>query len=103
VDELRGPAAQAQPHDPGLTPAFRGVITDWGGVMTSPIRNTVQAWLDSEEIDSDTYAAVMRLWVVTAYDPAADGNPVHALERGEITSEEFERLLAARLRRRDAG
>jgi putative hydrolase of the HAD superfamily len=105
VDELRGPAAQAQaqPHDPGLTPAFRGVITDWGGVMTSPIRNTVQAWLDSEEIDSDTYAAVMRLWVVTAYDPAADGNPVHALERGEITSDEFERLLAARLLRRDGG
>jgi len=103
VDELRGPAAQAQPHDPGLTPAFRGVITDWGGVMTSTIRNTVQAWLDSEEIDSDTYAAVMRLWVVTAYDPAADGNPVHALERGEITSDEFERLLAARLLRRDGG
>jgi putative hydrolase of the HAD superfamily len=103
VDELRGPAARAQPHDPGPAPAFRGVITDWGGVMTSPIRNTVQAWLDSEEIDSDTYAAVMRLWVVTAYDPAADGNPVHALERGEITSDEFERLLAARLLRRDGG
>jgi putative hydrolase of the HAD superfamily len=103
VDELRGPAAHAQPHDPGVTPALRGVITDWGGVMTSPIRNTVQAWLDSEEIDSDTYAAVMRLWVVTAYDPAADGNPVHALERGEITSDEFERLLAARLMRLDGG
>lgn len=103
MDELRGPAAQAQPHDPGVTPAVRGVITDWGGVMTSPIRSTVQAWLDSEEIDSDTYAAVMRLWVVTAYDPAADGNPVHALERGEITSDEFERLLAARLVRLDGG
>jgi putative hydrolase of the HAD superfamily len=102
VDELRGPPGQAQPHGPGVTPAFRGVITDWGGVMTSPIRDTVQAWLDSEEIERDTYAAVMRLWV-TAYDPAADGNPVHALERGEITSDEFERLLAARLVRRDGG
>jgi putative hydrolase of the HAD superfamily len=103
VDELRGPAAQARPHDPGVTVPFRGVITDWGGVMTGPIRSTVQAWLDSEEIDSDTYAAIMRLWVVTAYDPAADGNPVHALERGEITSDEFERLLAAKLLRRDGG
>ena len=28
MDELRGPAAQARPHDPGVTPAFRGVITD---------------------------------------------------------------------------
>jgi putative hydrolase of the HAD superfamily len=82
---------------------LRGIITDWGGVMTSPIRDTVQAWLDSEGIDDDTYAAVMKLWVVTAYDPAADGNPVHALERGEITSDEFERLLAARLVRRGGG
>jgi len=103
VDELRRPAARAQPHGPGVTPAFRGVITDWGGVMTSPIRETVQVWLDSEGIDRDTYAAVMKLWVVAAYDPAADGNPVHALERGEITSDEFERLLAAKLVRRDGG
>ena len=103
MDELRGRAAQARPHDPGVTPAFRGVITDWGGVMTNPIRETVQAWLDSEGIDRDTYTAVMKLWVVTAYDPAADGNPVHALERGEITSDEFERLLAARLMRLDGG
>jgi len=101
VRELVRPAAQARPREPGVTPAFRGVITDWGGVMTSPIRDTVQAWLESEDIDHDTYAAVMRLWVVTAYDPAADGNPVHALERGEMTSGEFERLLAARLVRRD--
>ena len=92
MDELRDPA-QAQPHDPGATPAFRGVITDWGGVMTNPIRETVQAWLDSEGIDRDTYAAVMKLWVVTAYDPAADGNPVHALERGEITNDEFDACI----------
>ena len=103
MDELRGPAAQAQPHDAGVSRAFRGVITDWGGVMTSPIRETVQAWLDSEDIERDTYAAVMRLWVVTAYDQAADGNPVHALERGEITNGEFERLLAAKLVRRGGG
>jgi len=103
VDELRRPTAQPQPHDPGVTPAFRGVITDWGGVMTSPIRETVQAWLELEGIDLDSYAAVMRPWVVAAYDPAADGNPIHALERGEITSDEFERLLAPMLVRRDGG
>ncbi len=80
---------------------FRGLITDWGGVMTSPILDTVQAWLDSEGIDHDTYAAVMRPWVLAAYDPAGDGNPIHALERGECTSGEFERLLASRLATRD--
>jgi putative hydrolase of the HAD superfamily len=69
--------------------------------MTTPIRETVQAWLDLEGIDRDTYAAVMRPWVVAAYDPAEDGNPIHALERGEMTSGEFERLLASMLVRRD--
>jgi putative hydrolase of the HAD superfamily len=69
--------------------------------MTSPIRATVQAWLDAEDIDRDSYAAVMRPWVVAAYDPAADGNPIHALERGELASGEFERLLAPMLVRRD--
>jgi putative hydrolase of the HAD superfamily len=88
-----GEASRQQP--------LRAVITDWGGVMTSPILDTVRAWLDAEDIDHDSYAAVMRPWVVAAYDPAADGNPIHALERGECTSEEFERLLAARLVRRD--
>jgi putative hydrolase of the HAD superfamily len=69
--------------------------------MTSPIRATVQAWLDAEDIDRDSYTAVMRPWVVAAYDPAADGNPIHALERGELASGEFERLLAPMLVRRD--
>jgi putative hydrolase of the HAD superfamily len=101
VQDHRGPAAQAQPQSPGTAPAFRGVIIDWGGVMTNPIRETVQAWLDSEGIDRDSYAAVMRPWVVAAYDPAGDGNPIHALERGEIPSNEFERLLASMLVRRD--
>jgi putative hydrolase of the HAD superfamily len=82
---------------------FGGLIIDWGGVMTSPIADTVRAWLDSEGIDHDSYAAVMRPWVLAAYDPAEDGNPIHALERGECTSGEFERLLASMLVRRDGG
>jgi putative hydrolase of the HAD superfamily len=77
------------------------VITDWGGVMTGPIRDMVRSWLDDDDIDHDHYAAVMRPWVTEAYDPSADGNPIHALERGECTTEEFERLLAARIVRRD--
>jgi putative hydrolase of the HAD superfamily len=88
------PAAPVRPR------SFRGVITDWGGVMTNPIVETVRAWLDVENVDYDDYAAVMRPWVVEAYG-TADGNPIHALERGECTVAEFERVLAARLRCRD--
>jgi putative hydrolase of the HAD superfamily len=80
---------------------IRGVITDWGGVMTSPIGDTVRTWLDLEGIDHDHYAAVMRPWVDEEYHLSADGNPIHALERGECTTEEFERLLAARIVCRD--
>lgn len=79
------------------------MITDWGGVMTNPIPDTVRAWLLAEDIDAEHYTAMMRPWVVAAYDPAGDGNPIHALERGECTVEEFERLLAARIIRRDGG
>ena len=64
--DLRGPAAQAQPSAPGVARTFRGLIIDWGGVMTSPIADTVRAWLDSDGIDHDSYAAVMRPWVLAA-------------------------------------
>ncbi len=79
------------------------MITDWGGVMTNPIRETVNAWLDADRVDRERYAAVMRPWVAQAYDPDGAGNPIHALERGDSTSEEFERLLAGQLRRVDGG
>jgi putative hydrolase of the HAD superfamily len=72
------------------------VIIDWGGVVTSPLVDTIDAWLRSEQIDRDSYTAVMRSWVSAAYGDGAD-NPVHALERGECTNEEFERQLAAQL------
>ena len=69
--------------------------------MTGPIRDMVRVWLDDEDIDHQHYAAVMRPWVLEAYDPSPNGNPIHALERGECTTAEFEQLLAGRITRRD--
>ncbi len=92
------PAGQ-QPATPTPTDGsrqIRGVITDWGGVMTNPIADTVNAWMSAEQIDRDSYMAVMRPWVAQAY--ADDGDcPIHALERGECPNEEFERQLASQL------
>jgi putative hydrolase of the HAD superfamily len=65
--------------------------------MTNPIADSVRTWLAAEGIDRASYAAVMRRWVRPAYAGAADANPVHALERGECSSEEFERALAGEL------
>jgi putative hydrolase of the HAD superfamily len=75
----------------------RAVIFDWGGVITSPIVDTVSAWLEADRIDPNSYAAAMRPWVQRAYGPEAAESPIHALERGEVSDEEFEEILAALL------
>ena len=90
------------------------IIIDWGGVLTQPIGDTVRDWIAADQIDWDSYLAVIGPWLSDAYDTASapdgtplpavqqpPGNPVHALERGECTVAEFERLLAARLVRTD--
>jgi putative hydrolase of the HAD superfamily len=99
-------AAAAGPPGPGSGPgpgSYQGVIIDWGGVMTGPVMDSVRVWLAAEHIDHDTYLAALRPWVRAAYAEDGHGNPVHALERGECTSAEFEQELAARLARRDGG
>jgi putative hydrolase of the HAD superfamily len=65
--------------------------------MTNPLAETVNAWIEAEGIDRATYSKVMRAWVAQAYDPDGALNPIHALERGECTNEEFELLLAAEI------
>jgi putative hydrolase of the HAD superfamily len=87
----------------GQVTEYRGVITDWGGVLTTPILTTVQAWIQADEIDWDSYRTVMRLWVSGAYETNGSPNPIHALERGECSGAEFERILAARLSRIGGG
>ena len=82
---------------------FQGVITDWGGVLTTPILTTVQAWIEADGIDWNSYRTVMRTWVTDAYTPNGSRNPVHALERGECSGAEFEEVLAAQLLRVDGG
>jgi putative hydrolase of the HAD superfamily len=84
-------------------PQLRGVITDWGGVMTNPISDSVNAWLEADGIDRASYTAIMRQWLKLAYGESTDGNPVHALERGECTNAEFEQALASQLVLADGG
>ena len=70
------------------------MVFDYGGVITTSVRETVTEWLATEGIDPDSYLAVMRDWLL------ADGSrptPVHLLETGQLPAAEFERNLAARL------
>ncbi len=82
---------------------IRGVIFDWGGVITTPIADTVLAWLASEGISRDSYTAAMRPWVRQAYGPEQAESPIHALERGEMSDAVFEQTLAAALVDLDGG
>jgi putative hydrolase of the HAD superfamily len=77
--------------------APRGIIFDWGGVLTIPIADSVRAWLEADRIDVESYASAMRPWIAHAYGPLDGESPVHALERGELTDAEFEVILAGRL------
>ncbi len=72
-------------------------------MLTTPILTTVQAWIQADGIDWDSYRTVMRAWVSDAYDPNGSQNPIHALERGECSGAEFEQILAAQLFRVDGG
>jgi putative hydrolase of the HAD superfamily len=81
--------------------ALLGLITDWGGVLTIPVGAAVTAWLEADGIDRPAYASLMTGWVREAYGGDGVVNPIHALERGETTPEQFEELLAGRLLRAD--
>lgn len=100
VDELPeavSPAHGEHLHGGGL----RGVIIDWGGVLTNSIADTVNDWLEADLIDKRSYTAVIRPWISQAYEGDPMGGPIHRLERGLGDPAEFERELAARLIRTD--
>lgn len=70
------------------------VVFDFGGVLTLPVRVSTAGWLADDGIEVDSYRAAMRDWLGRR---AEDGSPVHRLETGELSGEQFERELAARL------
>jgi epoxide hydrolase-like predicted phosphatase len=82
---------------------LRALIVDYGGVLTSPLLNSMDSWVDAEGIDPETFRATMRDWLGLSYGVDAEASPVHALERGEVEVPEFERELAGRLTTIDGG
>lgn len=80
----------------------RGLLVDWGGVLTSGLTEALGAWAAADGIDYDAYFTAVTDWLnATAVE--AELNPIHALERGQIAVPDFEVKLAAMLRRRDGG
>ena len=87
---------------------IKGVLIDWGGVLTTGLSDAIGEWLAADRIDVPHYRAVMSEMVNGAYAADPDAGPaatqenlIHALERGEVETAEFERALAERLRTLD--
>lgn len=81
-------------------PELRGLVVDWGGVLTGDLRTAVEAWARTDGIDLAAYGAIMRDWFGEQVGAEARLNPIHALERGEMAVPDFERRLAEALTQR---
>jgi len=80
---------------------LRGLVVDWGGVLTADVGSAMAAWCEADGIAYDEFRRVMGSWLGPAAAEEARWNPVHALERGEIEVPDFEHRLATALRRDD--
>ena len=74
------------------------VVFDYGGVLTTPVADSIAGWLEVDGIDPDSFSRTLKAWLSSDAPP---GTPVHRLETGELTAEEFGDLLAAELARHD--
>ena len=78
----------------------RGLLVDWGGVLTSGLEPALRRWAELDDFDFDSYLEAVLKWLPSDTATAAELNPVHALERGQIAVPDFERKLASLLVRR---
>lgn len=93
--EQATPRAEASGNSQGVV---RAVVFDYGGVLTTPVRDSIAAWLAADGIRPPAFSATLKAWLSRA---APLGTPIHRLETGEITGAAFERLLAAELTTHD--
>jgi epoxide hydrolase-like predicted phosphatase len=73
------------------------LVVDYGGVLTTPLAETMAAWLRVEGVSPELFGNLMREWLAEG----VASNPAHELETGRLPAVEFERLLAQRLRQSD--
>jgi putative hydrolase of the HAD superfamily len=80
---------------------LRALVVDYGGVLTSDLMTTMGAYCEADGVDLADFGRAMRELLGPQAAAEARGNPVHALERGELAVPDFEHALAARLPTRD--
>jgi putative hydrolase of the HAD superfamily len=73
---------------------MRAVIFDYGGVLTNPVKQSIDAWIAADGIDPASFSSTLKAWLSRS---AADGTPIHRLETGELAEADFDALFAAEL------
>jgi len=69
--------------------AIKAVVSDFGGVLTTPLMNSFLALQDAHGIAAEDFGKAM-----AAAAKAGDGeNPLYKLERGDVTEAEFLDIL----------
>jgi len=72
----------------------KAVVFDYGGVLTTPMGDSITAWLETDGIRPESFTSALKEWLGRNAEP---GTPIHRLETGELSIEQFDALLAARL------
>ncbi len=76
------------------------VLFDYGGVLTVPMRGSIEAWIAEEGIDPASFTTTLKAWLGRDADA---GTPIHRLETGEMPEAEFATAFAAALRTTSGG
>ncbi|TJZ54064.1 HAD family phosphatase [Streptomyces piniterrae] len=74
--------------------SVEAVVFDYGGVLTTPVRHSIAAWLAADGIEPASFSRTLKAWLSRT---SQDGTPIHRLETGELSVAEFDALLAAEL------
>lgn len=74
---------------------LRALILDWGGVLTADLDASMSAWARRDGVRYEDFVAALDLWL----GPDVHESPVHRLELGLMTPEDFEDVLADELAR----
>jgi len=80
--------------DATATPLVDAVLFDYGGVMTGSVGDSIRAWHTADRIDPASFSRTLKAWLSRTVNWET---PIHQLETGEMTIEEFEKVFAAQL------
>ncbi|MCA1823304.1 MAG: hypothetical protein LC640_03370, partial [Frankia sp.] len=76
--------------DDGTRPRFRGLLVDYGGVLTNPLHHTMGDFCRDLDLDAEHLEETIRALYGSEDTPGI----VHGLETGAVEVEEFEVALA---------